>query len=143
MSVNTSAPRTTTARTGYAVAAAVNAVLLYLINGRPGWEVVPFLTADMDDVLTLINVSLVAGLVVNLIFLAWPEPWLVSAGGLVTVGIGLAVLFRLWQVFPFDLASGWTVTVRVVLMVAIVGTVIAVPVQIVSLVRAVRSRPRM
>jgi hypothetical protein len=31
-----------------------------------------------------------------------------SLGELVTTGIGLAVLVRIWQVFPFDFA-GWSV----------------------------------
>lgn len=139
MSALTSAPGKTFSRTGYVVAAAVNAVLLYLINGRPGWAALPFLTSDMNDVVTWINVSLVVGVVANLLYSVWPQPGFVSAGSLVTVGFGLAVLFRLWQIFPFELGSAWTVTVRVLLLLGIVGSLIAVPVQIVSLIRAVRS----
>ena len=55
-------PGPTARRSGYVVAAAVNAVLLYLVDVRPGWDAVPFLTADTTLVLGAVNASLVAGL---------------------------------------------------------------------------------
>ncbi|MCM4084860.1 hypothetical protein [Paractinoplanes hotanensis] len=139
----TSRKRAGSQRTGYAVAAVINAVLLYLINGRPGWEAVPFLTGETERVLTLMNVSLLAGLVANLIYFVRLESWVVPAGGIVTTGIGLAVLIGFWHVSPFDFgaASLWTPAVRILLVVGIVGTVIAIPVQIVSLIGRIR-RPR-
>jgi hypothetical protein len=125
-------------RAGYAVAAAIDAVLLYLVNVRPGWAAVPFLTEDMTYVLTLLNVSFWLGLVANVLYLVHPAPWLVAAGGIATTGVGVAVLARIWQFFPFDFgsASGWAVVVRILLVVAIVGSVIGVITQIVTLVRA-------
>jgi hypothetical protein len=36
-----------------------------------------------------------------------------SLGELATTGIGLAAAIRIWQVFPFDLSSGWSTAVRV------------------------------
>jgi hypothetical protein len=127
-------------RAGHAVAAIVNVVLLYLINVRPGWTVVPFLTADMTRVLPLVNVSLAVGVVLAVACLIHPAPWLVACGDVLTTGIGLAVLARLWQVFPFDFGPGseWTVLTRVVLLLAIAGCVVAVPVHITRLTRAIR-----
>ena len=55
--------------------------------------------------------------------------------GLATTGIGLAAAIRIWQVFPFDLSSGWSTAVRVLLVVAIAGSCIALVVQIVALAR--------
>ena len=98
----------------------------------------PFLTDDLGSVLPLITASLVVGVVANVLYLAVPRPWMVSAGELATTGVGLAVLVRMWQVFPFDLATGWTVLARVLLAVALAGSVIAIPVQIVSLTKAIR-----
>jgi len=126
-------------RAGYAIAAAINAVLLFLLNGEPGWEAVPFLT-DGHGVLPWINAALAVGVAANLIYLIRPTRRVVAAGGLLTTGLGLVVLVRLWQVFPFDFGdnSGWDMAVRALLMVAIVGSVIAVPAQIVSLARPAR-----
>ncbi|WP_205650728.1 hypothetical protein [Actinoplanes solisilvae] len=143
MTVNTAAHKPVgTLRTGYAVAAAVNAVLLYLVNARPGWEALPFLTAETVHVLVMVNVSLAVGLAANLVYLVRPSSSLVPAGGIVTTGIGLAVLVRFWQVFPFDFGAGswWTTVMRVLLILGIAGSIIAVPVQLVSLVRRVRHR---
>jgi hypothetical protein len=62
MSVNAPARKPVAARkAGYAIAAVVNAALLYLINDRPGWEAAPFLTGDMSRVLALLNLSLTLG----------------------------------------------------------------------------------
>jgi len=126
-------------RTGYAIAVAINVVLLFLLNGRPGWNAVPFLT-DGSGVLPWINAALGAAVAVNLIYLFRSTRRVVAAGGLLTTGLGLVVLVRLWQVFPFDFGgdSGWSMAVRALLMLAAVGSVIAIPVQIVALVRPAR-----
>jgi len=44
----------------------VNAILLYLVNERPGWRELSFLTERTTDVLPLINVSLLVSVAVNL-----------------------------------------------------------------------------
>jgi hypothetical protein len=123
-------------RTGYTIATVLNVVLLYLINGRPGWSVVPFLTDEMTQVLALLNVSLVVGAVVNLVYLIDDPPWLTAAGGIVTTGIGIAVLVRMWQVFPFDFDGGWSVAARVLLVLAILGSIAGIVVQTVTLIAA-------
>ncbi|HEX5198845.1 MAG TPA: hypothetical protein VFW27_02795 [Actinoplanes sp.] len=141
----TSKSRTPVARrAGYAIAVLVNTLLIYLINVWPGWDVLPFLTAGMTRVLPLINLSLVAGVAVNLVCLAHDARWLVAAGSLVTTSIGLAATVRMWQVFPFDFAAGspWPAVVRVLLIVAMAGSVIGIGVQIVTLLRAAAGRNR-
>ena len=140
MSVETPTREPTAARrVGYAIAAAINAALLFLLNGWPGWDAIPFL-ADGERVLPLINAATVVSVAANLVYLILPLRRLVAAGGVLTTGLGLAVLIRLWQVFPFDFGgnSGWTMAVRALLMIAIVGSVIAIPVQVVAVVRPPR-----
>jgi hypothetical protein len=118
----------------------VNALMLYLINRSPGWEAVPFLTGATVLVLGIVNASLIVGIVANLVYLVADPPRLKSLGDLVTTGVGLAAIVRVWQVFPFDLAgTSWEVVVRVLLAVAAFGSVIAMLVAIVGLVRG---RPR-
>jgi hypothetical protein len=127
-----------TRRVGYAIAAALHVVLLFLVNGRPGWEALPFLTEDTASLLTLFNVSLVAGLVVNVVQLAYDPPWLVAAGAVVTTGIGLAVLIQVWRVFPFDFGAdpAWGTVTRVLLVLAVIGTVVGLLVHLVTLTGA-------
>jgi hypothetical protein len=69
------------------------------------------------------------------VYLAYDPPWVRSLGDLVTTGVGLAAAIRLWQVFPFALSPGWSTAVRVLLVVAIAGSCIALVAQIVSLAR--------
>jgi hypothetical protein len=127
-----------TRRVGYTLAAAANAALLYLVNRWPGWEAVSFLTEDTRQVLGLVNLSLAVGLAANLVYLAHDGPRTKSLGELVTTALGLVVLGRLWQVFPFDFAGwslDWSWLVRVLLGVGIVGSAIAIAVQLASLPR--------
>ena len=138
---STASPRTTSSasrRVGYAVAVAINGVLLYLVNVWPGWQIIPFLTEDFRDVLGLVNASLIAGMVVNLFNLLLDWRWVRALGDLVTLAIGLAGLVLFWRVFPFDFPDGfdWSLLVRIVIVLAMVGTVIGLIVQVVTLIRS-------
>jgi hypothetical protein len=131
-------PTVAARRSGYVAAALVNGLLLYLVNRRPGWEALPFLTAETEQVLGLVNASLVAGVVANLVYLVADPPRLRSLGDLVTIAIGLAAMVRIWQVFPFSFDPGgfpWDTLCRWVLAVGIVGSAIGIVVALVTLVR--------
>lgn len=134
-------PSVAARRFGYGVAVAVNVVFLYLLNVWPGWEVVPFLTPDTRLVLGLVNASIVVNLAVNVVYLLRDDPWLKSLGDIVTLVVGLMALIRIWRVFPFDFGDAtfdWALVCRVLLGVAIVGSVIGLVVALVGFGRNVR-----
>jgi hypothetical protein len=61
-----------------------------------------------------------------------------SLGELTTAAVGLISTIWLLRVFPFDFTGAefnWAALVRIVLIVAVVGTAIAIVVQLVSLLR--------
>ena len=125
-------------RVGYLIGLGVNVALLYLINVRPGWQTVPFLTGDMEQVIDVVNLSLAAGAVADGAYLVIHPAWLRALGGLVTTGIGLVALLRLLDVFPFDFGASsvdWAAVARVVIVVGIVGSVIGMVVQVVTFAR--------
>ncbi|MEV4703002.1 hypothetical protein [Actinoplanes sp. NPDC049316] len=131
-------------RFGYTVAAAVTVALLYLINVRPGWDAVSFLTPDTTLVLGLVNASLIVGLVVDAVQIVHDPPWVVALGSLATTSVGIAVLVRVWQVFPFDFGDttvNWATVVRVLLVLGIAGSIVALVVQVVALFRAMTHLP--
>jgi hypothetical protein len=122
----------------YFIGAVINGLLLYLINGRPGWQALGFLTEETPDVLGLVNLSLAVGLVAYLVYVVHDPPWLKTLGDLVSVTIALAVLVRVWQVFPFEFTGSfdWAKVFRVVLVLAMIGTgagLIATTVQLVRI----------
>ena len=128
-------PSAGTRRAGYGLAIVFGTALLIILNGSPGWQAIPFLTSDTAQVLWLVNLTLAAGIAANLVYLAYDPPWLRLPGDLVTTGIGLAAAIGIWQVFPFDLSSGWSTAVRALLVTVIAGSCIALVVQIVALAR--------
>jgi hypothetical protein len=145
MTVTTRSRRTPLAarRIGYLAVSVVTVLALLAINVWPGWDVLPFLTADTERVLLLFNLSLVVGLLVNLGYVVHDPAWVRSLGDLVTAIVGLAVLARIWDVFPFDFREyslNWAMLVRVVLFAAMVGTVIGVLINAVGLTRTLLSR---
>jgi hypothetical protein len=124
-------------RAGYLVAAAVNLVLLYLVLVWPGWEALSFLTDSFTQVVGLLSVSLLVGAAANLVYVVTDPPRVRAAGQLVVSAFSLAATVRLLQVFPFDF-SGWsfdpTWLVRLLLWVAVVGTVVGMVTELVRLV---------
>lgn len=142
MSVVTERPRAPVAarRAGYAVAVAVNAALLYVVNVWPGWDALPFLTDDMHQVLGWVNASMVAGVVANLVYLLHDPRWLKALGDVATTAIGLVALLRMWVVFPFDFGDSsfdWATVVHVLLAVGAVGSVVGIVVSAVTFFRTV------
>ena len=139
-----SVPHTVSRRIGYGIAVVVNVVLLVLVNVTPGWRAVPFLTADAEDVILLVNLSLIVGILVNSLNMVFDRRPIRAAGELVSSGVALAMLIQLWNVFPFDFsdpAVDWALLVRMVIACAMVGCVLSIIVQTVILLRMALSTP--
>lgn len=119
---------------GYLIGAACNAVLLFLINASPGWQAVPFLTPATAQVVGAVNLALAVGLAVSLMLSIGDPPWLRAIGDLATTCFGLAAALVIWDVFPFSFhgsAAAWSTVFRVLLIIAIVGSCIAIVVDLV------------
>ena len=117
-------PTAATRRGGYAVAVLLNAGFLLALDRWPGWEAVPFLTADTTRVIGLVEAAVTVSLVANVVYLLQDPRWLKALGDLVTTTVSIVALVRIWQVFPFDFGSAtfdWATATRIVLAVAIVG----------------------
>src|SRR3712207_9138005 len=87
-------------RTGYLAGAVVNAALLILVNVAPGWQAVPFLTAETARVLVWVDLALLAALLGHLIHLWRDPPLLTAANHLVGTALSLIAAVRLWQGVP-------------------------------------------
>lgn len=123
---------------GYLVAAAINAVMLYVANRLLEWEWPSFLTQDFDQVLPIVQASLIAGVVINLAYVGFDAPWFKSIGQIVISAIGLAVAVRMFTVFPFDFSRydfAWDTVARAVIVVAIIGSALGIVVETLKLFR--------
>jgi hypothetical protein len=130
-------------RLGYTIAVAVNAVLIYLVNVSPGWDAVPFLTPATTEVLPWVNASMIAGVVANAVYVAWDPRWFKALGDVVTTSIGIVAMVRIWQVFPFDFTGSsfdWALVAKFALGFGIGGSIVAIIVALVTLVRSLATR---
>ncbi len=138
MTATVSTARKTGRKAGYVILAALNTAMLVAINVTPGWRSVDVLTPSTSEIIGWVNLVLAFGLAVNVLYSAYDPLWLLDLGDLATSALGLAALIQIWKVFPFDFSGwpgDWGQIARLVLIVAIVGTVIAIPLQVIGLVR--------
>lgn len=125
-------------RFGYAIAAAINGALVFVVHNLLAWDVAPFLTNDFERVVPIITVSLVATVVVNVIYVGYDRGWFKSLSQIGLLGISIAATVRMYEVFPFDFSAyefDWATLARVVMIIAIVGAGIAIIVELVKLGR--------
>ena len=131
-----------TRRFGYVVAIAVNAAMLYIAQNILAWDVLPWLTAEWEEVLPIISFSLTVSILVNLIYVAYDAPWFKSLTQVIMAAIAMAATIRLLRVFPFDFSAyefNWAFVARAVLVLALVGITIGL---ITEAVRFIRALPR-
>lgn len=145
--IDTRAPRSDTRtpkasapgrRVGYAVAAVLNGVLLYVVNNLPAWDLFPFLTDDFSRVLWILDLSLLASLLVNVAWIWFDPIWFKGTTQIALNAISLAVTVRMWNVFPFDFSAysfDWETVARVVLVIGGVGLSIGILVELVNVGR--------
>lgn len=117
---------TAASRAGHAVAAVINLAILYLVNVWPGWDAVPFLTQSTTQVIGIVNASLWVSVAAEASYVVTASRWWRALGDAVTTAVGLAAVIRVWQVFPFDLTSGWELVFRIFLVIAVVGSLIGI-----------------
>ena len=123
-------------KVGYLVAVLVNVIMLVIVNIRPGWRELSFLTEDFAGILWLINLSMVFSAMVNLAYLWYDPDWFKSVCQVGISAIGLAASLRILQVFPLDFSAysfNWSALTRLVLVLAIFGSAVSIVVELVRL----------
>jgi hypothetical protein len=126
-------------RVGYAVAALINVVGLWIVHHLLEWEWPSFLTDDFQDLLPYLTASFTATIIVNLLWAIRDPAWFRHTAqiGLNLVAIRAAV--RTWEIFPFDFTgytSAWETGARVLIVIGLFGLMVATIVEIVGLVRS-------
>ena len=128
-----------TRRFGYGVAVAVNIVMLWIVNNLLDWGWPSWLTDDFEQVLPIINVSIVATIVVNLVYIVYDATWFKSMLQVGLLVISLMVTIRLYRVFPFDFSAysfNWEPVTRGILIFVCVGIGIGLIAELVKFAKA-------
>lgn len=111
-------------RLGYGIAVIVNVVMLVVAVNILDWGWLGFLTSDYADLVPWISLSLIASIVVNLVYQFEDSPVVRSSGQLSVNLISLFVMYQALHVFPFDFTAyefNWSIVARIVLILAMVG----------------------
>ncbi len=128
----------TARRIGYGLTIAINAVMLVIVSNVREWDWFPWLTAELENVVWIISLSLIAAIAVNALYLVYDPPGFKRAAELVLLTISLMVMIRLLQVFPFDFSAysfGWGTLTRWILWVVVFAIGLSIVVQVVQLLR--------
>jgi hypothetical protein len=128
-------------RVGYLTTILVNVAMLVIANNLLSWGWAPFLTQDFNQLLWILNISFLATIVVNSIYLGYEEPWFKSATQIGLSSISMAVAIRTYQVFPFDFSGyefHWEPLARFVIVLTMVAVGLAILSEAAKLVQGVR-----
>lgn len=124
-------------RVGYVIAIVINVAMLVIVQNVLEWGWPAFLTDEFVDVVPWISLSLIASIVVNVIYQFDDSPTVKSIGQIGVNLISVWVTYTVLTVFPFDFSAyafNWEVVTRVVLILAIVGAGIGALVEGIKLV---------
>lgn len=127
---------TTSRRVGYVLAVGINGMLLWAVHQVGAWGWPAFLTDDFDQVLGILSLSLVVSMAANVLYLVVDRGRTRALADLLTTSVALAASVRVWDVFPLDFAGyavDWAWLARTLLVVAIVGSFVAIVVDLVKL----------
>ena len=132
-------PSRGTRRFGYGISIVVQIALLILVNNLVEWDIAPFITEELNDLVPYINVSLVASMVVNAVYLAFDPRWFKSFTQAILNVISLVVIIQTYRIFPFDFSGSgfnWTALLRTGLVVLMVLVTIGIIGEVVKMFQA-------
>ena len=124
-------------RLGYVIAIVINVAMLVIVQNVLDWGWPAFLTDEFVDVVPWISLSLIASIVVNVIYQVDDSQTVKSVGQIGVNLISVWVTYTVLTVFPFDFSAyqfDWEIVTRVVLILAIVGASIGALVETIKLV---------
>ena len=127
----------------YAANIVVNTALLVVVNNLLAWDVLPFLTQDFKNVLVILNISLAATIIINILFFFYSPDWFIALMRFFLNCVGLAVAVTMLRVFPFDFSAysgNWAWWMRFALILGIVGVSMGIMVELFKFVTALSKR---
>jgi hypothetical protein len=131
-------------RAGYVISIAINVAMLIVVQNVLAWGWPPFLTGEFAQVVPWISLSLLASILVNVVYQFEDSRVVKSAGQLGVNLISIWVTYMMLTVFPFDFSAyqfDWEIVARFVLVLAIIGSSIGALVEAIKLVSSLPPTP--
>ncbi len=122
---------------------------LETIDGVTTWTIYPFLTADFNAWLPILNISLIVSIIGSIILIAYDKYYVRNTVRIVTDIFGIAVVATLLSLFPFDftripnasIANISNPIATIILILIIIGLGVGILVRFIKLVVSTARRP--
>jgi hypothetical protein len=122
-------------RNGEYIAAIIfNFIFLYIFNNLLNWQVY-FVTSALNEVLWIINLSIIVAIVGNVLMLLYRPDWFRHVTKIVLNVVAFIAVYLVYIVFPFNFNNSflnWGLSVLLIL--AMIGIIVATIVEIYLLV---------
>ena len=118
----------------YIVAIIFNLILLFVFNNLLNWHVY-FITSTFNEVLWIINLSIVVTIIGNFFMLLYRPDWFRHVTKIFLNIVAFAAVYIVYKVFPFNFNNAflnWGLSALLIL--AMIGIVIAIIVEIYLLI---------
>lgn len=118
----------------YIVAIIFGLIFLYIVNNLLNWNIY-FITSALNEVLWIVNLSIIATIVGNIILLAYSPEWFRHIIKIIINIINLIAVYFVYTVFPFNFYNSlinWGLSILLILIM--IGTAIAIIVEFYFLV---------
>jgi hypothetical protein len=113
----------------YVIAIIVNLILLYVFNNLLNWHVY-FITNALNEVLWIINLSIIAAIIGNALLLSYNPEWFRHVMKTILNIFAFVAVYFLYKVFPFNFNNpslNWGLNILLILIM--IGLAIAIIVE--------------
>ena len=126
---------------GYLFAIAFSVFFLWLVNGGIAWREWEFISGDVNTIVEWINISLIVGILLNLVYIVWDPIPLRRLGDALTAALSFVVTFKILTVYPFTFTSAdsfWEFALIGLLWLGLIGAAIGVVSNLYRFVKAMQ-----
>ncbi|HML05887.1 MAG TPA: hypothetical protein VK426_08955, partial [Methanobacterium sp.] len=110
----------------YIVAIIFNLIFLYIVNNLLNWNIY-FITSALNDVLWIINLSIITAIIGNALLLAYNPEWFRHVIKIIMNILALISTYFVYTVFPFNFYNSfinWGLSIFLILIMAGIGIAI-------------------
>jgi len=119
--------------TEYIWAIIANIFTLWIFNNLLDWNF-PYLTTAFIPALAIFNIAFVATIISNFLLLFFDKNWFRALNHLILNILGILALYTLFITFPFNSSGMPDLTIRIIIIAALIATAIAMVVEIFKLI---------